>query len=694
MALFCAGALDVFHVLAPDRLIAAVADNRQLIPFTWAVSRLFNAVILIAGPLVLLLRPKATAGEGRESRHRLGTPFVLISCGAFAVLAYALVYTSAHSTRLPRTLFPAAFVSRPWDVAPMLLFLIAAVVLRGFHRRHPSVFTASLFLSCAPQIAAQLHMAFGSEALFDHDFNAGHGLKVVAYAVPFAGLVIDYIRTHQIAQRSNKELEFQVRERTEELRRAKAAAQDANRAKSDFLARMSHELRTPLNSILGYSQIFRRDDSLDERQKKGLDVIERSGEHLLNLINDILDLSKIEARKLEISRRSFRLPLMLEQIAESEGLRTEQHGLSWSYEPSPSLPDQVLGDDRRLRQVLLNLIGNAIKYTERGGVTLRVGRPEGDDEGIRFEIRDTGVGIAREDLENIFLPFQQTLEASRRADGSGLGLAITCQLLELMDGKIEVESEPGKGSVFSVTLPLPSTVEEAEPTATDNLLVVGYEGERRSLLVVDDKSGNRAILIGLLAPLGFEIVEAGDGEEAVVKTLEEGPDLVLMDLVMPVLDGFAAARRLRQEGIQIPIVALSASVFERNQEASRAAGCNEFLPKPVRLEDLLRTIGRHLDLEWIYAQDHRQKAARDRRLGSLRSGPGPDDSGICLPAKETRALLDLAHRGAVREITIELDRLMAEAHCTAPAARLRRHAEEYDMQAIRNILESWLEEEG
>ena len=687
MALFCASALDVFHILAADRLIGAVADNHQLIPFTWALSRLFNALILIAGPLLLFLRPPgAKAGDPKAAHRR--TLFVLSSCGLFALFAYGLVYVCSHSTRLPQTLFPDEVISRPWDVAPLLLFMVAATVLRGFHRRHPSVFTAALFLSCLPQIATQLYMAFGSTSLFDHGFNAAHGLKVVAYTVPFVGLVLDYVHSHQLARRSNKELESQVRERTKELRHAEAAALDASGAKSDFLARMSHELRTPLNSILGYAQIFHRDDTLDARQRKGLDVIERSGEHLLNLINEILDLSKIEARKLEITRRSFRLPLLLQQIAESEGLRAEQRGLTWTYEPSSSLPDRVQGDDRRLRQILLNLLGNAIKYTEGGGVTLRAGRPAGDEEKVCFEVHDTGVGIAQGDLKQIFLPFQQTREASRRADGSGLGLAITSQLVELMEGQIEVESEPGEGSIFRVTLLLPSTDEQTEPTATEDLPVVGYEGERRNLLVVDDKAGNRAILIGLLAPLGFEIIEAGDGEEAVAKTLAEVPDLILMDLVMPVLDGFAATRRLRREGILVPVVALSASVFERNQEASRAAGCNDFLPKPVRLEDLLQIIRRHLDLQWIHAEPQR------RRVAQPLFDKAPDDPEACLPTEEAHKLLDLARRGAVREITTELNRLAAEDCFTAPAERLRRHAEQYDMKAIRDVLESWLEGEG
>jgi len=214
MALFCAGALDVFHILAADRLLDAVTDNRQLIPFTWVLSRLFNALILIVGPLVLLLRPPDNARDQHLPDLRR-TPFVLFTCTAFAVLAYGLVYASANTTRLPQTLYPDALLSRPWDVIPLLLFVAAAVVLRSFQRRHPSVFTASLFLSCMPQIAAQMTMVFGSDALFDSGFNIAHGLKVLAYAIPFAGLVLDYMHTYQLARRSNEELEARVRARTE-----------------------------------------------------------------------------------------------------------------------------------------------------------------------------------------------------------------------------------------------------------------------------------------------------------------------------------------------------------------------------------------------------------------------------------------------------------------------------------------------
>jgi len=452
---------------------------------------------------------------------------------------------------------------------------------------------------------------------------------------------------------------------------------------------MSHELRTPLNSILGYTQIFRRDGTLGERQQKGLRVIERSGEHLLNLINDILDLAKIEAGKLELMERAFRLPLLLENMVESEGLRAQQRGLRLLYEPAPSLPDTVCGDDRRLRQILLNLLSNAIKFTERGGVTLRTGRPEGDGERVRFEIQDTGVGIAPERLEEIFRPFEQAGELSRRNEGTGLGLAITCQLVRAMGGTIEVKSEPAQGSLFTVILPLPWSDCEIEPEEDEQWPAVGYAGAPRSILVVDDRATNRAILLGLLAPLGFDVFEAEDGEQALARAVELSPDLILMDLVMPVLDGFEATRRLRRmpEVAQVPIVALSASVFDRNKEASRAAGCDDFLPKPVRLDDLLGTIGSLLGIEWIRAPPRRPAPA---------VGPETTDNhaSVALPEEEIRQLLDLARRGAVQEITTELDRLAVNQLFATSLAQLRRHAEEYDMQAIREILEDWLEGEA
>ncbi|MEM9555891.1 MAG: ATP-binding protein [Acidobacteriota bacterium] len=549
-ALFCAGALDLFHVLAADRLIAAVAEPERLIPFTWALSRLWNALILIVGPVLLLWRPRGL-GTGRHK-----TSFVLVTCAAFGVFAHGLVLACARSTQLPPTLVPDAWIRRPWDVVPLVLFGVAAWVLKRFHGANPSVFTAALLWSCVPQIATQLWMAFGSASLFDHGFNVAHGMKVLAYGVPFLGLMLDYVQSQKLARRSREELEARVRDRTAELRRAEAEAAAANRAKSDFLARMSHELRTPLNSILGYAQIFRSDPSLDARKRKGLDTIQASGEHLLDLVNDVLDLAKIEARKLDVVPRPFRLPQLLDQIADSEGLRARQRGLEWRFTASADLPDEVTADDRRLRQILLNLLGNALRYTETGHVALEVEPdPDAGPDMIRFTVRDTGIGISEADLETIFDPFQQSRAASLLGEGSGLGLAITLQLVELMAGTIDVTSRVGVGSTFTVRLPLPCCLDadpldlaesaadwmgdlprrrEASPSAapatSDSELGPWPPEAQLEALLEAARRGAVRELVGLLEPL-----EAHGGYGACVTRLRRYVDAFDMQAVREIL---------------------------------------------------------------------------------------------------------------------------------------------------------------
>ncbi|MEE8125771.1 MAG: ATP-binding protein, partial [Nitrospirales bacterium] len=366
----------------------------------------------------------------------------------------------------------------------------------------------------------------------------------------------------------------------EELHRAKEVADQANKAKSDFLASMSHELRTPLNGILGYAQILNRDASLTEKQKSGIDIIQRSGDHLLTLINDILDLSKIEAQKLDLQLSEFHLPEFLHQIANIIRVRAEQADLSFVYETVTELPMGVRGDEKRLRQVLLNLLGNAVKFTEKGGVALKVGYDDTSTipDLLRFQVEDTGRGIPHDQLEGIFQPFQQVKNQSHYIEGTGLGLAITKKLVTLMGGELGVTSTPDKGSTFWFTVSLPA-VETSQVTALPvDKTIIGYKGERKRILVVDDKPTNRGIVMNLLEPLGFEVQEAANGHEALAKVAEPFPHLIIMDLIMPVMDGIEATRRIRQlpEGKEVPIIASSASVFEFNQQDSLKAGCNDF----------------------------------------------------------------------------------------------------------------------
>ncbi|MFH1871515.1 MAG: response regulator, partial [Pseudomonadota bacterium] len=373
-------------------------------------------------------------------------------------------------------------------------------------------------------------------------------------------------RLHDELQRKTADLENTNQLLTE----AREAADAASQAKSEFLAHMSHELRTPLNGILGYAQILARDAGLSASQRNGVEIIGRSGEYLLTLISDILDLARVEAGRLELEEADFGLREFLQGMVDAVRVRTEQKGLSFAYELDPALPAGVRGDEKRLRQVLLNLLGNAAKFTEAGGVIFRVkradvGRADQDRVGenrIRFEVEDTGPGIVADELEQIFQPFQQLAAPGRKVEGTGLGLAISRDLVRLMGGELKVDSAPGRGSLFSVVIELPEA-EKWQPAFSGNdRSPIGFKGDPQKILVVDDKPENRRILVDVLAPLGFEVVEAVDGPDGLEKAAAERPDLILVDLVMPGLDGLETTRRLRQSpGLaEVPVIAISASV--------------------------------------------------------------------------------------------------------------------------------------
>ncbi|KAM3111642.1 ATP-binding protein [Phormidesmis sp. 146-33] len=413
---------------------------------------------------------------------------------------------------------------------------------------------------------------------------------------------------------SFEELEIRVEARTLELKQAKESADSANSAKSDFLANMSHELRTPLNGILGYAQILQRDKTATVKQKDGISIIHQCGSHLLTLINDILDLSKIEARKLELSAKDFSIDSFLTSIVEICRIRAEQKEIAFTYEVLNQLPKAVFADEKRLRQVLINLLGNAIKFTDRGKVTFKVGvvgespkssePSEADVPKIRFQIEDTGVGMTPRQIEKIFLPFEQVGDKQRMTEGTGLGLAISQQIVELMGSQIQVESIAGQGSRFWFDVELPESDQWIETDGKASHNIVGYQGRRQTILVVDDRWENRSVILNLLAPLGFDLIEAANGQEGLNQAIAQPPDLILTDLVMPVMTGFEMAQQVRSlPNFQtVPIIASSASVFNFDRQQSQDSGCNDFLPKPVQSEELFEQLQRHLYLTWIYEE--------------------------------------------------------------------------------------------
>jgi PAS domain S-box-containing protein len=399
-----------------------------------------------------------------------------------------------------------------------------------------------------------------------------------------------------------KQAEDALRMAINSAEKARKQAEIANQAKSTFLANMSHELRTPLNGILGYTQILSRDKEITSKQLEGINIIQRSGEYLLTLINDILDLSKIEADRVELYPVDIHFAEFMQGIVELFQMRAEQKGISFIYEPLNTLPAGVRADEKRLRQVLINLLANAIKFTNLGGVCLRVGYNQGL---LRFEIEDTGVGIPEEDLEKIFLPFQQSGDKYSKAEGTGLGLSITKRIIEMMHGQLEVKSTYGRGSVFWFELALPEVSNLLTHKQTHQKVITGFAEASKNILVLDDKMENRLVLKHLLTPLGFNIIEADNGKEGLSQLNQNQIDIILTDLVMPVMDGFEFARRVRgmEKYQSLPMIAVSASVFDYHQQQSVEAGCNEFIPKPVRADVLLASLQRYLHLTWLYDRE-------------------------------------------------------------------------------------------
>jgi signal transduction histidine kinase len=385
-------------------------------------------------------------------------------------------------------------------------------------------------------------------------------------------------------------------------RAARHAAEAANRAKSEFLAGMSHELRTPLNAVLGYAQLLTMEGGLSPRQARGLETIQQSGQHLLALVNDILDLARIEAGRTALNPAPVNLSELLQTVVHLMRVKADEKQLAVVFDAAADLPEAVLADERRLRQVLLNLLGNAIKFTDDGTVTLRASaEPQGKAQVLlRLDVEDTGIGMHADDVERIFEPFEQVGDAQRRSGGTGLGLAITRALVNDMGGRVQVSSELGRGSRFRIELPLPvaQLAQVASPRAPG---LARYAGPPRRVLVVDDVAANRALMCDFLMNAGFEVAQASDGGELLAAARSFRPDLVLMDSVMPSVDGVEATRRLRRDAdlAAVPVIAISASATAEHRAACLQAGVNVFLTKPVSLQALQARIGEQLGLQWI-----------------------------------------------------------------------------------------------
>lgn len=454
--------------------------------------------------------------------------------------------------------------------------------------------------------AEQLQLDNLESLKIDVRTKGNNELKVLENA--FRGMIQNLLQTRSELYKNKESLEARVVERTAELVVAKEQAERANRAKSAFLANMTHELRTPLNAVLGFAQLLKVAPEASGQQIESLNIITRSGEHLLNLINNILDISKIESGRVSLDASATDLHQVIQEMRSLMHVKAQEKGLDFAVEQSLDFPRRANVDSGKLRQVLINLIGNAIKFTQTGGVILhaKVAHWESQQSArIRFEVKDSGPGIRTEDLERLFQPFVQLANQSIRDPGTGLGLAICKQYVELMGGQLDVASEPGRGSVFYFEIPVAVLPVEETPAAPPHGRVIGLaEGQPRyRILIVEDQPENRLLLYKLLEPLGFDLREAANGKEAVEIFEQWHPHLIWMDMRMPVMDGKEATQRIKlnEAGKYTKVIAVTAHALEDERREILAAGCDDFVRKPYRDSEIFDVLAKHLGIRYRHS---------------------------------------------------------------------------------------------
>lgn len=489
------------------------------------------------------------------------------------------------------------------------------------------------------------------------------------------------IRTQDKLDKKNLELEMMI----EQLKDSEHKALEASHAKSLFLANMSHELRTPLNAIIGFAQLMARDRSLNHEQSENVRIIMRSGEHLLGLINDVLSLSKIEAGKVVLNEQPFNLRRMLQGIEEMFQIRAQNQDLNFVFNIPEGISEVVSGDERKLRQILINLIGNAFKFTTYGSVTVSICQ-EGDI--FHFKVEDTGQGIAQHEMEHLFEAFVQTESGRKAKEGTGLGLTISRNFVRMMGGDVNVRSELGKGTVFSFSVRL-KIVEEPYSEQQSSLLVKCLkkgQGELK-LLVADDNSDNRKLLSKLFNSCGFLVREAANGEEVIEIWQQWHPHLIWMDMRMSVIDGYEAARTIRrveeENGFEpVKIVALTASAFEQDKAKIINAGCNDFVTKPFQEHTIFEILIKHLNCEFVY-----EEASTRDFTGELQdTGAVFNPSRISsLPSRLIYELRDALMLGDTEAANSIIDQI--QTHDSKLADKMRRMVKKYQFDRLFSLLE-------
>lgn len=517
-------------------------------------------------------------------------------------------------------------------------------------------------------------------------------LKIFAALVFASGIIAWWLTltsdSRRVAQEeSNRQTSLLLREieshqKTDvELQQARYVAEQANQAKSRYITGMSHELRTPLNSILGYAQMLDNDDAIPKSKRQAIRVIRRSGEHLLSLIEGTLDIARIESGKLTFDSKIFKFPEFIQQIISMFELQAHNKNIGFSYEVNGKLPDYVRADQKRLSQILINVLGNAVKYTQRGRVTFRLHYAR---EMLQIEVEDTGPGILQEEIETIFEPFARGSAANQSGmGGTGLGLTISKLLTELMGGQMQLQSTVGQGTVFQIKLFLPQAQAEHVPKHQVFGHPAGYLGGPRKILVVDNEQTDREMLINLLQPLGFEITEAANGLECLEKHVSFNPDAILMDLAMPLMDGWEAShiiRAVRQSNTPIAIV--SANAFDKGLDNIAGISAEDFFVKPINIDELLAWLGKRLAIEWV-APSSVSAPSTHAQGGSHQQKPM-----VLPPQAYLDAIKTQLNIGYMRGVIKHLDEVAAQdVQYAVFVEEMRQLAARFEIAAMKNLIE-------
>jgi two-component system sensor histidine kinase/response regulator len=580
------------------------------------------------------------------------------------------------------------------------------------------------------ELQRQGHMTF--ESIWEQKDGVQFPVEISARSLMYDGeeYFIAFIRDIREQKHARQELQ-RAKETAEGARQraevAQKAAEAANQAKSIFLANMSHELRTPMNAILGFTQLMQRDAALIGTQQEHLNTIMRSGEHLLTLINDVLEMSRIEAGRISINTTTFNLWHLLSNIEKILQVRAEKKGIHLTVIHAPDVPRYIRTDEGKLRQILVNLLGNAVKFTEQGKVTLHVRaeslRPkQGEDTSplqLTFEISDTGIGIAPEELETIFEVFGRTSRSEGMVEGTGLGLAISRTFVQLLGGDIHVDSEVGKGSCFSFEIQVEIAQAHEISSGQHTRRVIGLapnqwavgdasikdvsiEDSRYRILIVEDTRASRCVLSQLLQSVGFAVREAVNGQEALEVFEEWQPHLIWMDMRMPVMDGYTAtekirgleAKRLRNlddmekskisnQKSKIPIIALTASAFEEDWAQILAAGCDDFVRKPFKEQEIFDMLAKHLGVRYVYEKEKNPKS----EIRSPKFEEVPPEALAALPPNLITNLERAANRSNMNQIATIIEEIRSHDAAVADALTALANEFQYDqiLQIIQNV---------